>query len=269
MNTDTILRWAEKSNNIRALVLTGSRARGDCDELSDYDVVLFVKDTKPFVRSDRWLTKLGKAWVGIAEETSLRNRTFPTRLVIFDQGIKVDFTILPLDLAKEKTFEGEYLVLLDREGRFKKTRDAKAKTIKKPSSKEFWQLVDEFWFEAYHVAKYLNRGDLWQAKMREADLKYRILITMLAWNVGLKNGWAKPSIPVCKNVESWLDRRTSRVLTHLFSKYDRKKSQNALKKIIELFTVASEEISKRLKFTGRHEAHQELSKYINNLLHAK
>jgi len=35
-----------------------------------------------------------------------------------------------------------------------------------PADAEFRRVVDEFWFEAYHVAKYLARDELWRTKLR-------------------------------------------------------------------------------------------------------
>ncbi|MBD3231473.1 hypothetical protein GF322_02305 [Candidatus Dependentiae bacterium] len=54
--------------------------------------------------------------------------------------------------------------------------------------KEFYECIDDFWFEVYHVAIYLARQDLWLAKFRDNDIK-RFLLKMIEWNEGSKHNW--------------------------------------------------------------------------------
>ena len=48
----------------------------------------------------------------------------------------------------------------------------------RPAESEFRRVVEEFWLEAYHVAKYLARDELWLAKERDWATK-RFLATMI------------------------------------------------------------------------------------------
>ena len=50
-----------------------------------------------------------------------------------------------------------------------------------PDEAAFRGLVEEFWFEAYHVAKYLARNELWLAKCRDWSTK-QLLMRMIGWH---------------------------------------------------------------------------------------
>ncbi len=55
---EKIINWAKSIQNIRALLLTGSRAsKGPVDELSDYDLAVFGNDFD-FINDDEWLNQI-------------------------------------------------------------------------------------------------------------------------------------------------------------------------------------------------------------------
>ncbi len=92
---EKIVGWGRKNKSVQVLVLTGSRARGDADELSDYDVVVFSKDPRPCI------PPIGKVWVCLPEIAVREGKVFPTRLVIYENGINVDFTFLPIEMIQK------------------------------------------------------------------------------------------------------------------------------------------------------------------------
>ena len=53
--------WAEKRENVRAVMLTSFRANPHRTlyVLSVYDVEVFVQDTAPFVRDNSWVNEFG------------------------------------------------------------------------------------------------------------------------------------------------------------------------------------------------------------------
>jgi aminoglycoside 6-adenylyltransferase len=55
-----LIQWAENRDQIRAMLLTSTRANPTAlvDIFSDYDVVLVVKDIRPFHENRSWLQDL-------------------------------------------------------------------------------------------------------------------------------------------------------------------------------------------------------------------
>lgn len=180
-----IYQWAEKRDDIRALVLTGSHAQGRADSLSDIDLELFTRTPDLYVQSDDWVTDFGAVWIVLP---LCNDRGLPTRLVIFDGGLKVDFTIgsLPILAAMvgerrlPPLYERGYRPLVDKDGMARQLPAAlfRSRPASPPTEGEFTNTVREFWFEVYHVAKYLTREDLWAANHRDWKAK-ELLLTML------------------------------------------------------------------------------------------
>ncbi len=82
--------------------------------------------------------------------------------------MKVDFAFYPIEILQKMSqgFNCGYTILLDQKNLTKKLPQPfdTGFRIPLPSEREFTDLVREFWFEIYHVAKYIKRRDLWSVK---------------------------------------------------------------------------------------------------------
>lgn len=168
---DKIVNWAKQEQDIRALVLVGSRAEeGKSDRYSDYDLSVYCRDDEVFRSNDQWLTELAPVWVVVPEVISYFGRVVHTRLVIFEPGIKVDFSFYSIHDEPDPPFK----VLLD--------KDQLMDSIPRAPTKEKVQFLnEEFWFEAFHVAQYLKRGDLAKAQMRLDGMVSGVLLRFSRW----------------------------------------------------------------------------------------
>ena len=86
-----IIRWAEDDPNVIALIKTGSTARRDGreDEFSDLDLEVIAADPEKLLRNDGWFHSFGEVWVVLRFD----ERHYPTRLVVYSGGLKVDYTV--------------------------------------------------------------------------------------------------------------------------------------------------------------------------------
>jgi aminoglycoside 6-adenylyltransferase len=102
---DALVAWGERTPEIRAMVLTSSRARpeGPVDELSDYDVILAVTDPGRFAHGDlEWQAVIGTPLVRWGDEKDLLGHATLFRGVVYDDHVKVDFTVrYALEAASE------------------------------------------------------------------------------------------------------------------------------------------------------------------------
>jgi aminoglycoside 6-adenylyltransferase len=148
-----LVDWAKARPDIAALILTGSRARpsGSVDFFSDYDLEIFTTDSERYTSDSDWMKEIGDVWVFLPTESS---PGFPTRLVIFDSGRKVDFSVKSphaLEAAANATepselYEQGYRVLMDKRGLA--TRLAPPSyappTRSTPTEEEFRTTIEEF-----------------------------------------------------------------------------------------------------------------------------
>jgi aminoglycoside 6-adenylyltransferase len=122
-----INEWAESNPDIRAVLLTSSRANPDAtlDEFSDYDVIFVAEDIKSYMENESWLEEYGKILVIYRDpiEVIFGFEKF-TRVTQYESGLKIDFTLWPVGLLKhvagmEKLpdyIDDGYKVLLDKDG---------------------------------------------------------------------------------------------------------------------------------------------------------
>ena len=149
---DKIIVWAEKEDAIKVVMLTGSMAgKGPSvfakatpdttDEFSDYDIAIFTTDIEKYANDDSWIRGIEKVWVYEPCVLCKNNKEYPTRLVIYKDGLQVDFALFDLehleDLQQAKTLPVEYNlgyeILLDKDGL---TNDLQAPTYEYPYTKK-------------------------------------------------------------------------------------------------------------------------------------
>ncbi|HYO47135.1 MAG TPA: aminoglycoside 6-adenylyltransferase, partial [Gemmatimonadota bacterium] len=234
---ERIVAWAGTDPGVRGLALTGSRAaEGPLpDDLADIDVQVYALSVAPYQAGDDWLLGIGPIWVQVRDEYREGDLMIPTRLVVFERGLKVDFAFHPGDtMAKSVHSRAVVRVLLDKDDAIGATA-GHPRMVHRNSDREqleFTTLVEEFWFEAYHVGKYLVRGDLWPAATRHWATMER-LIRMLEWRVRVIDGRTVPSAG--KSLASWAPAFVSASLPRLFPGANAERTWNALFEVIELF----------------------------------
>ena len=114
-------RWAEAENAVRVVVLTSTRARaeGPPDELSDYDVIVTLEDIDRFDAAEAYRTPAAR-W---GDEHDVHGTTTFFRGVVYDDGVKIDWTLWPAEVpglvAEHGLTDGldaGYRVLIDKDG---------------------------------------------------------------------------------------------------------------------------------------------------------
>lgn len=189
--------WATENDNVRCAILTSSRTiEGSViDFLSDYDIELYVSDISPFIKNDDWLELFGEIMVKWPYEPKSTEfeKDWITRLVLFKDGVRIDFQITDKSKIAESHYENGYRILIDKDGLTNNLKDPTYSKyiIKKPSKKEYEELTNEFWWSAYYVPKYLWRDELPFAKyMLDYTLRYEYLHKIIDWYIGSKNNWS-------------------------------------------------------------------------------
>jgi aminoglycoside 6-adenylyltransferase len=173
--------WAEEDAHIRRLVLVGSRALDIApDDLADINVQVYCDPQARYTHDDGWLAEIGRVWLSVRDEYRDVGIHVATRLVIFEGGVKVDFAFYPTGPISRTTLALPHRVLVEKDT-IRRTAAPPADAPDPPVVDAFRRVVDEFWFEAYHVAKYLARGELWLAKSRDWATK-QWLAQMIDWH---------------------------------------------------------------------------------------
>ncbi len=227
-----IVAWAERDDDVRAVVLTGSAARDDGDALSDLDVELYVREPATLLASDEWFEHFGEVLV---VERLPNPGWHPTRLVYYGTG-KVDFTIAPLDALRNTVYVRPFCVLIDKDGAAGHLRFVPSPWTP-PSAAEVGECWSFFWAAALMQAKSLVRGELWAARRRDADLK-RELLRAIEWDHRARYGPDFDTWFDGKRMRTWMDAGVRRKLDACWSGWQPEAAAPALYASIDLFVTS-------------------------------
>lgn len=270
-----IIAWAEREDSIRIVMLTGSLAgKGPRDEFSDYDIALFTTNIEKYASDDSWIHGIEKVWVYEPWVLRKGDKEYPTRLVVYKDGLQVDYAIFDLDhlneLKQAKTLPVEYNlgyeILLDKDSL---TNDLQPATYEypyaqKPTQEEFDSVLQVFFFEAFKEAKALVREDLWHAKIRDWSIKKRLL-KMIEWHEKVKNGWNYDTNCDAKRMRSWVSPEIWTMTHDTFAHFDTADSWEKLVNTLEFFRKLSVEVAEALGLEYPHEMTTNICDHITKL----
>jgi len=200
--------WAADREAVRAVLLTSNRAgaTGSSNALSDFDVILVVKDVRPFHTDRIWIGDFGVVLVTYWDALHTDQETGPeffANVVHYESGLRIDFTLWPVEKATRlgqtsklpAGLDAGYSVILDKDELTAGFRlpSFMAYAPTRPTATEFARIVEEFYSDAPSVAKHLMRGDLMAAKWDlDHDMKQVYLRRLLEWQIALDSDWNVP-----------------------------------------------------------------------------
>ncbi|QIW82240.1 aminoglycoside 6-adenylyltransferase AadK [Bacillus tequilensis] len=196
---DIFLDFALNDGRIRLVTLEGSRTNKNIppDPFQDYDISYFVTDMESFKENDRWLESFGtRIMMQKPEEMEL----FPPELgnwfsyiILFEDGNKLDLTLIPIHEAEAYFAESDGLVevLLDKDTfiKHKVIPNDRQYWIKKPTAREFDDCCNEFWMVSTYVVKGLARKEILFAIDHVNEIVRPNVLRMMAWHIASQQGY--------------------------------------------------------------------------------
>ncbi|MCR2822280.1 aminoglycoside 6-adenylyltransferase [Lederbergia panacisoli] len=268
---DLGMNFAFECEKIRLFTLEGSLTNKNIpkDEFQDYDFSYFVTDMEFFKKSDEWLDYFGKR---IMMQKPEAMELFPAELgnwfsylMIFEDGTKIDLTLIPLDEYEDyfQNSDGLVEVLLDKDNLIQEPVIASDRKyhIQKPSHQSFDDCCNEFWFTATYVAKGLARKEiLFAIDIMNGPFRPNLL-TMLRWKVGIE---ADVSLSIGKSdkfLKKYISGTTWDALLSTYDMGSYEKMWDALYASFELFRKTSRHIAETLGYTYP-DYDEKVSRYI-------
>ncbi|MBB6670425.1 aminoglycoside 6-adenylyltransferase [Cohnella nanjingensis] len=194
-----LVDFARNDHRIRLVTLEGSRTNRNIpsDTFQDFDISYFVTEMDSFKENDQWLDIFGnRIMMQKPEDMAL----FPSELgnwfsylILFEDGNKLDLTLIPIDEAEDYFTRSDGLVevLLDKDTRVQKEVLANDRQywIKKPTAREFDDCCNEFWMVSTYVVKGLARKEILFAIDHLNEIARPNLLRMMAWHIGSERGY--------------------------------------------------------------------------------
>ncbi|HEU4562319.1 MAG TPA: aminoglycoside 6-adenylyltransferase [Longimicrobium sp.] len=273
-----VLAWAGTRDDVRAVVLTSTRAveGGRVDEFSDWDIVLYLPDPAALAASSGWIeAAYGPVLAHWGDEGEWRGSRRFMRLVIYRDGTKIDFTLAAAAELDELAGSGQlpdaldvgYRVLLDRDGRAAALPPPTftAHAPHPPTEDEFQRRVNDFWFESTYVAKNLRRGELFPARYSFDSVMRPELLRMLEWRAGVEHGWRAGVGAYGRRLRTVLDEETWREVEATFAGAGTEEGWNALFAMLRLFRRATHEVAAGLGFTPPRDLEETMTTHLERV----
>jgi len=273
-----ITQWAEAHAEIRAVLLTSTRAvpGARVDALSDYDVILVVRSIQHFVEDRTWINDFGEVLV-VYWDPVYPDREFGIEMIAnvtqYTDGLKIDFTLQPVSLfekivaapALPAELDAGYRILLDKDQLTALILPPTgAAYIPKPPTREtYLTLINDFFSEAPYVAKCLWRDELLPAKWcLDYDMKHTYLRQLLEWRVEVDYSWSRSIGSLGKGLKKYLPPDIWMQFEETFVGAGLEDNWEALAKIMAFFRRVAVEVGERLGFEYPQAVHQRVNAYV-------
>lgn len=254
------IAWSLAQPDIRAAIVVGSRARTNhpTDEWSDLDLVLFTTTPEAYAAPATWLESLGEVWASALNRIS---RGDPEWLVLLAGGLKADFVFtLASGTSLQQMMEASpYRDVYERGVRvlFDKSPvqtlvEFKRRLPTHPTRDELEATVNRVWLSAARVAKFVRRGDLWQATLEcNGELK-EYLLALLEWHARATHGLDHDTWHEGRFLTEWADPRALEALPATFARYDGDSLRKGLFATLDLCRRLAQEIAGQLGYDVVH-----------------
>lgn len=276
---EKITRFAQKRDDIRAVIILGSRARTNmpADDWSDLDISIITSTPDFYIDNESWMGDISAYWLTFVEKTASGDAM--ERRVLFEDGLDVDFAIMPLQVIEQMRIHGvpedvKYSlirgtrIIIDKDGIFEwlLAADLKLETPVPPSEKEYMNLVNDFIYHFVWTLKKLKRDELWTAKGCSDNYMKWQLLRMAEWHARALNGNCYDTWHAGRFIEKWADPRVVSGLKKAFAHFDSEDMKKSLRETYNLFRMMAIEVADKLSFIYPAESEEKVLKWAEDNL---
>ncbi len=187
-----ILDFARNDENIRAVVLNGSRVNPniEADIFCDYDVICFVEEIEKYTRDQSWIPYFGDMVIYQFNRHDEEPDEQYVYLMQFSDGVRIDLSFASIKMITPSLKDSLTVVLMDKDGLIPSLPDPSDASYitQKPSQPEYDLAVNEFWWVSTYVAK-----GLWRQQPIYAKYTFEIVLDclnkMISWYIASQHGW--------------------------------------------------------------------------------
>jgi len=254
---DLIVGTAEGDERIRAVIMNGSRANPNAprDMFQDFDIVYVVTDVAPFRDDIQWVKRFGEIMIMQMPDAMLDPPPSPgdrdrfTYLMQFADGNRIDLGLYPVARVHELQ-DSLSLLLLDKDGLIEPLAPPSESDYlpRPPTSKEFADCCNEFWWVCPYVAKGLWRKEIVYAKYMLDQVIRVELLKMLTWYVGVKSQFLRNPGSFGKHFDKFLEPELWTLLQETYSDASYENMWNALYAMGHLFGITASHVGERCGF---------------------
>ncbi|MFK3937118.1 aminoglycoside 6-adenylyltransferase [Alkalihalobacillus sp. NPDC078783] len=252
-----IIDVANQDERIRAVGMNGSRTNPNVskDQFQDYDIVYVVTDVYSFIQDPSWIDQFGKRIVMQTPEAidlipPLDDGTF-AYLMLFEDGNRIDLTLVPQSMADSWNGGDELAVLLldkDQKLPILPPSTDQAYWVQPPTQKLFDDCCNECWWVATYVAKGLWRGELTYA-YDHLSIVRDMLIQMMNWKIGIRTHFSLSTGKNGKYLKRFLSEKEWKRFSGTYPRLETHEIWTSLFVLLEEFAAYANEVASACDYT--------------------
>ncbi len=270
---DLILNFAREHDEVRAVVINGSRVNPNAkkDPFQDYDIVYYVRSVDPFRRNMDVVRYFGEIMIlQLPEDMSdppAEGDGHYTYLMQFMDGNRIDLSFYALNQVDVTLNDSLSLVLLDKDnllGELPLPGNA-GYLPQPPTAKAFDDCCNEFWWLNPYVAKSLWRDELIYAKvMLDAHMREQLL-KMLTWFFGVQTDFQRSPGKLGKYLKGQIDADLWTLLERTYSDSQLDHIWEALFSMGDLFRQIATSVAEHFGFNYPKQDDFRVSNYVRHV----
>ncbi|MNK47439.1 Aminoglycoside 6-adenylyltransferase [compost metagenome] len=273
-----IIEWSEKNEDVRVLLLTSSLANpfAPVDEFSDLDLEFIFENNTNYISDKSWTLNFGNPIAMVEEDENYFDDKHAMKMVLYDDGVKADFKLYSKSNFIEEIRQKElpkdwdigYKILIDKDGITKQMQQPtyQVSIIKRPSKKEFQNVINDFWWDTTYVAKCLVRDEIFYAKyMSETTIRTEYLIPLIEWYIVSDNNWNITTNKHGRLFKKYLSQEMWTKTQRTFSGSEIEENWDALFSMADLVSEIGTELSKTLDYPYPQKLEADIRKYLTEL----
>lgn len=271
---ELILGFARGDERVRAAAMNGSRTNPNAprDPFQDYDIVYLVSEVDSFKRDPHWIDRFGERIVMQTPDDSALfpagNRSRYAYLMLFDDGNRLDLTLVPL--AEKDAYLREdklTVVLLDKDGALPSLPAPSDEDywVRPPSAAEFASCCNEFWWVYPYVAKGLWRREILYALEHLNAYVRPMLIRMLEWRAGIETVFSLSTGKSGKYLQRYMSEERWRRLLATFADGNAENVWRALLAMGDLFRETATEVAESFGYVYPSEDDRRVTEYARHV----
>ena len=270
---DLILTVAENDDNVRAVIMNGSRVNphANKDPFQDFDIIYFVREVGPYVGNQTFVSQFGDLMIMQAPEDMAdpppENDGHYTYLMQFLDGRRIDLSLYALETIPANTADSLTLVLLDKDHLIPELPLPTDRDYlpQKPTAKSFDDCCNEFWWVSTNVAKGLWRDELTYTKYMLDVFVREQLLKMLTWYFGVQTDFQKSPGKMGKYFKQSLEPEIWRLLQGTYADAQAEHIWESLFVMGDLFRQTGQCVAGYFGFTYPEQDDRNVTKYLRQV----
>lgn len=265
---DQVKEFTHSNEHVRALVFQGSLVMPNpkIDNFTDVDPLFYVDDIDAFIKDESWIEFFGNPIARFSDQGGdEKGDTWYTRLLLLEDGFKMDVSFVDIKHAKYANNMSLYKVIIDKDGIVPKPKvnDESNFYIKKPSQADFDQILGEFYFDTSYVVKSVRRNELFFTRYMFHILNKKVK-AMLGWYLSAKNDY---QVNIGSEGRYFFDLLEDDIKTMVIDTFAGKTIQkhfDALDAYFKLIGYLGREIEKKTELTFNYQLEKDMMHYVKN-----